>query len=71
STASATLSTVDRALGRSRVGDSRIKQRPHAGLPRTADRSRINWRPRAEKAAQSGGLELQRPTTHSRALAAV
>ncbi|RRT54353.1 hypothetical protein B296_00009188 [Ensete ventricosum] len=46
STASATLPTIDCALGRSRVSGSRIKQWPHTGLPRMADRSRIKWLPR-------------------------
>ncbi|RWV99277.1 hypothetical protein GW17_00037823 [Ensete ventricosum] len=40
-------------LGWSRVGGSRIKQLPHVGLPRTTARSRIKWRPHAEKATQA------------------
>ncbi|RWW07414.1 hypothetical protein GW17_00029206 [Ensete ventricosum] len=53
SATSTTLPTADYALGWLRVGDSRIKRRPHVGLPRTADRSRIKWRPRTKKAAQA------------------
>ncbi|RRT32783.1 hypothetical protein B296_00048149, partial [Ensete ventricosum] len=81
SVASATLPTTDRALGRSRVSDSRIKRRPHAGLPRMVDRSRIKWQPHAEKAAEAATSHAngsscipttvsQWPATRSRALAA-
>ncbi|RRT67555.1 hypothetical protein B296_00008324 [Ensete ventricosum] len=60
SAASATLPTVDGTLGRTHIGGSRIKRRLHTGLPRTADRSRIKWRPRAERGHASGSLARQR-----------
>ncbi|RWW26172.1 hypothetical protein GW17_00009455, partial [Ensete ventricosum] len=49
-------------LGRSRVGGSRIKRRSHAGLPRTVDRSRIKWRPRAER-GHAGNSRMPSPAS--------
>ncbi|RRT44781.1 hypothetical protein B296_00032672 [Ensete ventricosum] len=44
---------LGRALGRSRVGGSRIKRQPHAGLPQAADRNRIKRQSSAAGVASS------------------
>ncbi|RRT33777.1 hypothetical protein B296_00042806 [Ensete ventricosum] len=59
-----------RMLGRSRVGGSRIKWRPHAGLPQVADRSRGGSNragkqpPRVAEATQAAASDANSGSPH-------